>query len=833
MPFSVDEPAGLKGIVELALDMRWAWNHAADHIWQRLDPVLWESTRNPWLLLKSVGSQRLQTLARDEEFVRAFRACRSEHERALKAPAWFEEAHAGDPNRPTAYFSMEFGLSEALPLYAGGLGVLAGDHLKTASDLGVPVVGIGLLYRRGYFRQVLDALGNQLEFYPTNDPDIMPILPATDRSGAWLRVPIELPGRALWLRAWVARIGRVRLYLLDSNDPENSPADRGITAELYGGGAELRLQQELCLGIGGWRLIRALGLEPDVCHLNEGHAAFAVIERAQSIVEATGEPFEVALIAGRIGTIFTTHTAVAAGFDRFERTLIVPYLERYAAELNVPTETLFALGSEPGSASMFNMAYLAVLGSGWINAVSRLHKTVSRELFHELFPRWPFAEIPIVHVTNGVHTPSWDSREADQVWTQACGKDRWLGAMGQVEEAITKVEDKTLLGMRLHNRTRMIEFVRTHLERQLASRGTAPERIADAARVLSPDALTLCFARRFTGYKRVTLLLHDEERLVRILTNPKRPVQLVMAGKAHPQDEEGKELVRRWVTFTERPDVRNHAVFLSDYDLLVAEMLVQGADVWLNTPLRPWEACGTSGMKVLVNGGLNLSELDGWWSEAYSPDLGWALGDGNVHSDETAWDDTEADALYKHIELSIVPAFYDRDKNGIAGEWFALTRASMATLTPQFSANRMTREYVEMLYLPAAAAYRRRTADGLRIAHSLERWRHSLEQCWGDLRFGVSETTGAPPGPYRFGVKLDLGNLNPSFVRVELYAEGKTRGDPPERITMERGTLAGGTIQFTATVTTERAITDFTPRALPYHPEANLPLESPFVLWQH
>jgi starch phosphorylase len=661
----------------------------------------------------------------------------------------------------------------------------------------------------------------------------MPITPVRDKNGAWLRASFELPGRPLWLRAWVARVGRVRLYLLDSNDPENSPADRGITAELYGGGAETRLQQELCLGIGGWRLVRALGLEPEICHLNEGHAAFAIIERAQSVVAMTREPFDVALTAGRIGTIFTTHTAVAAGFDRFERTLITPYLQRYAAELSVPTETLFALGSEPDNASIFNMAYLAIRGSGWVNAVSQLHETVSRELFHELFPRFPFAEVPVSHVTNGVHVPTWESPEADRVWTQACGKDRWLGSMTNIESAITKLDDTTLMAMRVRNRLRLIKFVRTHLERQLASRGVAPERIADAATVLDPNALTLCFARRFTDYKRVTLLLHDEERLVRILTNPDRPVQLVMAGKAHPQDTEGKDLVRRWVAFTERPDVRQRAVFLSDYDLLIAEMLVQGADVWINTPLRPWEACGTSGMKVLVNGGLNLSELDGWWPEAYSPKVGWALGDGGIHTDETELNDHDAETLYEHIESEIVPAFYDLDKDGVSKTWLARTRASMATLTPQFSANRMTREYVESLYLKAAAAYRHRVSDGLRVAHDLQRWQAGLQQSWALLRFGAVETSGGPPSSYALSVTLDLANLNPSFVRVELYADPKAAGELPERIAMERGTVTGSRMQFTASVLTARPMTDYTPRALPFHPDANLPIESAAVLWQH
>ena len=428
--------------------------------------------------------------------------------------------------------------------------MLAGDHLKTANDLGVPVAGVGLLYSRGYFRQAFDAAGNQIELYPVNDPDVMPVLPARDAQGAWLRVSIPLPGRTLWLRAWVARIGRVRLYLLDSNDPQNSPADRGITAELYGGGPEMRLQQELCLGAGGWRLISALGLEPEVCHLNEGHAAFAALERARGIAATANAPFDDALTAGRAGTIFTTHTAVAAGFDRFDRATLAPYLECYAADLAVSPDALFALGAEPDGTALFNMAYLAIRTSGRVNAVSLLHEAVSRELFHDLFPRPSLRGNAIRHVTNGVHTPSWDSKETDRVWTEACGKSRWLGTFATVEDAIGRLDDATLATMRSRNRTNLIEFVRTRLSRDLASRGAGPDVLEQARSVLHPDVLTICFARRFTGYKRVDLLLHDEERLVRLLTNDDRPVQIVLAGKAHPEDAEGKQLVRRWVAFS-------------------------------------------------------------------------------------------------------------------------------------------------------------------------------------------------------------------------------------------------------------------------------------------
>jgi starch phosphorylase len=752
------------------------------------------------------------------------------------APAWFQHAHPQAPLTRVAYFSMEFALSEALPIYSGGLGNVAGDQLKAASDLGVPVVGVGLLYQQGYFRQVIAGDGSQEELYPYNDPAQLPIAPARGPDGAWLRLSVQGPGHEIWLRAWHVDIGRVALYLLDSNDPANPPALRGVASELYGGGPELRLRQELLLGIGGWRLLRALRLEPEVCHLNEGHAAFAVLERARTFMEDSGQPFDVALAVTRAGNLFTTHTAVPAGFDRFAPPLVERYLGRYAEEqLGIESRHLLALGrARPDDRDEpFNMAYLAVRGSTAVNGVSRLHGVVSRRLFQPLFPRWPEIEVPVGHVTNGVHTPTWDSAEADALWTRTCGPERWRGTMHTIEQDVAGASDQELWAMRAAARKDLVAYVRKRMTSHVASWDAAPEEAATICACLDPETLTLGFARRFATYKRPNLLLHDPDRLLRLLSNRERPVQLVLAGKAHPADHPGQDLITAWIQFTRRPDVQGRVIFLPDYDLLAAEHLVQGVDVWINTPRRPWEASGTSGMKVLVNGGLNLSELDGWWAEAYTPDVGWALGDGREHDTDPAWDAAEAEALYALLEREVVPAFYARDVRGIPVGWIAKMRASMAGLTPRFSANRVVREYTEAHYLPLASAYRARAADGARLGVELVAWRQGLAAHWPEARFGVLRVE--PQGTeQRVTIPVHLGGLDPEAVRIELYANPVDHGRA-ERHAMTRTRAldeAGGGFEYVASIPATGAVQDYTPRLLPNHPQVAIPLEASEILWQ-
>ena len=825
------------GLTELALNLRWTWKHAADKLWSRLDPELWEHTQNPWIVLQTVSQEKLESVRRDRESAKLIEELLQEKREAHDAITWFQQTQAESPLKLAAYFSMEYLLAEALPIYSGGLGNVAGDQLKAASDLGVPIVAIGLLYSQGYFRQEFDGAGNQVAIYPFNDPGQLPIKPLRDAKGEWLRVPIAFPGLKMWARAWQVEVGRSMLYLLDSNDPANPATFRSITGELYGGGPETRIRQEIILGIGGWRLLRALGLHPEVMHLNEGHAAFAILERARSWMGDHNQSFDVALAATRAGNIFTTHTAVDAGFDRFSPELMAKYCGHYAERvLGIGIEELLALGRhDPGNhAEPFNMAYLAMRGSSAVNGVSRLHGQVSRRLFQPLFPGWPAAEVPVGHVTNGVHVATWESAESDEFWTDTCGHKRWLGEIDHLEPALRQVNDLQLWQLRTQTTERLIEFTRKRLALQKEVEGATVDEVAEAGRIFDADVLTLGFARRFATYKRPNLLLHDPQRLLRILTNRERPVQLIIAGKAHPQDLAGQAMIRQWNDFIRGPQARCHVVFLSDYDKVLTQRLVQGIDIWINTPRRPWEASGTSGMKVLVNGGLNLSELDGWWAEAYTPEVGWAIGDGREHGDDPAWDAAEAEALYTVLERDVIPAFYERDEQGVPKRWVAKMRESLARLTPQFSANRTVREYTETRYVPAAAAYCRRAAEGGKRAMAIRQWQRALELHWNGVRFGeLHVETRGPQHLFRVPVYLD--ELAPDAVSVELYANPEPQQNEPFRTPMDRvQPLAGsvGGYLYSAEAPADRPAADYTPRIVPSYEGVNVPLEAGRILWQ-
>jgi starch phosphorylase len=827
---------GVELLSELALELRASWDHSTDDIWRRIDPELWDLTRNPWIVLQSASESTLKTLANDTVFRRRVEDLILARRAYETNPAWFQREHAHSALKSVAYFSMEFGLSEALPIYSGGLGNVAGDQLKAASDLGVPIIGVGLLYQQGYFRQVIDSNGNQLALNPFNSPIQLPISPVRDAQGELVRLQFAFPGNKVWVRAWQAKVGRVMLYLLDTNDPANPPAIRGITSELYGGGPELRLQQEMVLGIGGWRLLRRLQLKPDVCHLNEGHAALAVLERAGDFMDEAGQPFDAALAVTRAGNLFTTHTPVEAGFDRFDSSLVKIYLERYATErLRIELKDLLALGrlDPEDNREPFNMAYLAMRGSGAVNGVSRLHGEVSRRIFAQLFPRWPVNEVPVGSVTNGVHTPSWDSEFADRLWTDTAGPERWLDTMESTGDSIRAAPDDLIWGLRTANRRDLVGYTREVLARQIAANGGSEPEITAARNVFDPNALTLGFARRFATYKRPALLLHDPERFARILGNPRNPVQIVIAGKAHPADEYGKALIHQWIQFIRRDDVRAHAVFLADYDLHVAERMVQGVDVWINNPRRPWEASGTSGMKILVNGGLNLSELDGWWAEAYSPEVGWAIGDGQEHGDDPAWDAAEAEQLYERLEREVIPTFYERDEHGMPRAWIAKMRESMSRLTPEFSANRTVREYTEKYYLPAASGFHRREGDAGAIGVQIRNWQRLVLRQWPRLRFGkfnVESTTES----HLFMLQVYLNELDPDSVSVELFAD-RSNGTALERVRMTRDAPLVGAVNgytYVATVPATRPVVDYTARIVPFHPDAQVPLEANEITWQ-
>ena len=823
---------GIDALNELALNLHWSWNHAADPLWEALDSYLWQTTQNPWVILQTVSEDKVKTLLATPDFQQLLSTLLQHKRRFFSADAWFQKTHPGFALSTIAYFSMEFMLSEALPIYSGGLGNVAGDQMKAASDLGVPVVGVSLLWGQGYFRQDFDADGNQRVLYPVNDPGQLPIQPLRRANGEWLRIQIQLPGAMIWLRCWQVLVGRTKLFLLDANDFANTAAHRGITSELYGGDAEMRLKQEIVLGIGGWRLLRELGLNPEVCHLNEGHAAFAVLERVRYYMADHRVSFDVALTITRAGNLFTTHTAVPAGFDRFDPELCGKYLSHYAKdELAIPMEELLALGRQNATdgAESFNMAYLALRGSGQVSGVSKLHGQVSRHIFQPLFPRWPEAEVPVGSVTNGIHVPTWDSAEADALWTKVCGADRWRGER-PLTDAVRRLTTGELWQMRTEARKTMLTQVRDRYARQQSAEGASH---VDFVEIFKENVLTMGFARRFATYKRPDLLLHDPERLIRLLTNSQQPVQLILAGKAHPEDSPGQALIKQWNDFIERPEVRGHVVFLSDYDMQMAQELVKGMDLWINTPRRPWEACGTSGMKVLANGGLNISELDGWWAEAYTPKIGWAIGDGREHGEDAAWDTSEVESLYTLLEQQVVPEFYERDAQGLPSKWLERVRESMATLTPQFSAGRAIREYTNDHYLPAVTGYAARVANDGKLGAEVLQWQRSIGERWNTLRFGnvIAETKD---GQHRFQIAVVRGDFDPAQFRVEFYADptGESGAKPEILAACNSSAEPSGTIVYSACCSAKRPATDYTARLIPSHVGASVPLEAGQILWQ-
>lgn len=831
--FTREIPDKLVPYSDLAADLRWTWSHSGDAVWKSMDPVIWEQTENPYAVIQNMSQERLDELAKDRDFIKRLKYLSVSHKDYCCQPTWFSETHESTDLKMVAYFSMEFGLGKSLPLYAGGLGILAGDYLKAASDMGVPVVAIGLLYQEGYFRQMLDADGWQQEVYPYNDSTSLPIRPVQAKSGAWLHVTLDFPGRPVRLRLWQAQVGRVSLYLLDSNDPLNSPGDRGITSKLYGGGQELRLVQEIALGIGGWRALEALGLDIDICHLNEGHAAFVTLERARRFMQQNKVDCWEALWATRAGNVFTTHTPVAAGFDTYQSELLMKYGKVYADRIGVEPEDLLALGrKDPDNKNEpFNMAFLATRTCALTNGVSQLHGEVSRHIFKDLYPHWPEEEVPVSHITNGIHVPSWDSPWADELWTKACGKERWLGTADALSSLINDLSDEALWTFRGQERADLVMYARRQLALQLGQNGAREELILQARDVLDPNVLTIGFARRFATYKRPNLLLEDQQRFLRLLSNRDLPVQFIVAGKAHPQDQQGKQFVQEWAHFVAREDVRHHIVFLQDYDIAMAQEMVQGVDVWINTPLRPWEACGTSGMKVLVNGGLNISELDGWWAEAYADDVGWALGDGKEHR-EAGWNTFEAEQLYRLLEDEIVPMFYQRDMSGIPREWVKRIRTSMSRLAPRYSTNRMVQDYVESMYLPSAAAYQRRCEQQGHLAHELCQWERDLRHHWQEIHWGNLQVNAVKEG-WLFAVQVYLGEISADYVQVQLYADASDRGETNLQVMNQGVEIAGASnaYNYRCSIHTSRPSSDFTPRIIAHHPEARVPAENILIKW--
>ena len=771
-------PPELNDLRDISFNLWWCWNHDVIGLFRRLDRNLWEQTgHNPVLMLGSIDQERLQRAAQDEGFKAHLERVREDLQTYLSESAWFATTQFQTETPIIAYFSAEFGFTECLRSYSGGLGILAGDHIKSASDTGIPLVGVGLLYQQGYFRQYLNNDGWQQEFYPENDFYNLPLTRVNSDDGSPLMIAIDFPGRKVYANIWRVQVGRISVYLLDTNVPKNSPEDRTITNQLYGGDNETRIKQEIVLGIGGVTALDTLGIKPVVFHMNEGHSAFLALERIRRWIKHNNLSTFEAITLSRQSTVFTTHTPVPAGIDEFSVSLMQTYFRHYYPRLNMKWDEFLALGSandSTGSSQPFNMANLALKMATYINGVSKLHREVSRHMWQKFWKKVPIDEIPLDGVTNGVHMNSWISAEMSVLFDRYLGPEWKRNATSQnLWDRILEIPDEELWRVHERRKERLVAFTRRRLAEQIKRRGGLGSDIKAAREVLNSEALTIGFARRFATYKRGTLLFKDLDRLTRILTNPDRPVQLIFAGKAHPRDNEGKELIKEIVHLGRRDDFRNHIVFLENYDIAIGRYLVQGVDVWLNTPRRPMEASGTSGMKVVFNGGINLSILDGWWAEAYNPEVGWAIGGGEEYADLRYQDWVEANALYDVLEKEIIPQFYDIGRDDLPREWIAKMKQSLRQLGPMFNTNRMVKEYAESFYLPAFRQSQILQKNDRKELKELSAWRERLLDAWGDVR--ILQVNSDSPEETEVGSELDveafvhLAELLPSDVIVELY----------------------------------------------------------------
>jgi starch phosphorylase len=843
-------PAELSPLAALAKNLWWSWNESARDLFARIDPELYERvSENPIAVLTRAPQERLDALAKDPGYLADLARIHAELAAYLSRETWFDRTYRGTPlgGANLAYFSMEFGLHESVPVYSGGLGVLAGDHLKSASDLGLPLVGVGVAFSLGYFRQSLDHEGWQTERYPPNDWHDLPVSPVNDDAGKRVTISVSLPAgggvRGVALQAWRVDVGRVPLYLLDANLPENAPEDRGLTNTLYGGDKNHRIRQEILLGVGGVRFLEALGIRPSVCHMNEGHSAFLALERVRQLMTSAGAPFDAAVEAGSAGNVFTTHTPVPAGNDGFAADLIAPYLSLLGQGLGMGGEQVARLGrADPAqTGSEFSMPVLAIRMADRYNGVSVLHGREARAMWRVLWPRLAEHEVPIGSITNGVHLGTWVARDVAALYTRVLGPE-WVerGHDPGLWARIAEVPDAELWSLRERARARLVADLPARMRALTERKGV----VFDPGKLpapLDPQALTLGFARRFATYKRGTLLLRDPERLRRILSQAGRPVQLVFAGKAHPQDWGGKELIRDIVRASRSDAFRGRIVFVEDYDMSVARALVSGVDVWLNTPRRPLEASGTSGMKAAMNGVLNASVLDGWWAEAYAGDNGFAIGHGEEYADAEHGDRVEAQALYRLLEDEIIPLFYDRDDAGLPRGWIARVKRTIATVGAFFNTSRMVEEYTTRLYDPAARRAASLTADGLARARALCAWRDRIASAWPAVR--IETVTDHAPRPIRSGEQVaitadvHLGALSPAEVEVEVYF-GRLRADQ----TIGAGSslplghaadLGGGRHRFEGRVPArESGEHAFAIRVLPRNEALPNPFASRLLAWQ-
>lgn len=840
-------PPQLGRLHELTYNLRWAWDHETIALFRRLDPDLWEETgHNPEWMLGRMSQERLNDLVGDTSFMAHYaRVCRSFDDYMGAKETWFAAQYGEREGQPViAYFSMEFGLTECLQNYSGGLGVLSGDHLKSASDLGVPLVGVGILYQEGYFQQYLNADGFQQESYPLNDYVNQPVKLQTNAAGQAIKISAPLPERELYAQIWKVQVGRASIYLLDANIDDNLlEEDRNLTDRLYGGDRRTRIRQEMLLGIGGVRLLRALGIQADIFHMNEGHSAFLLLERIRNYICDYGLSFEQASALTAASSVFTVHTPVPAGLERFGFDLIDEHFTDLMADLGLSREQFLDLGRENmGHYELFSLSVMALNLSSGTNGVARLHGEVSREMWQWVYPNVPLHEVPIRAITNGVHVQTWVSQEMAQLF------DRYLDPGWRSEESrrevwagVASIPDAELWRTHVRRRERLVAFARDRLREQLQRRGVSQTEIEEADDVLNPDALTIGFARRFATYKRATLIFRDLGRLRKLLTDADRPVQFIFAGKAHPHDNEGKELIRTIVNVARDLDFRNAIVFLENYDINVARYMVQGVDVWLNNPRRPKEASGTSGMKVIYNGGLNCSILDGWWAEAYRSDIGWSIGHGEEYrEDEWAHQDyVESQALYNLLEQDIVPLFYRQARDGLPREWIRRVKRSMKALAPRFNTHRMVQQYTEEFYMPRFAVSQAMSCANFAGTAAFVDWRRRLDQVWhevnvldvdirdGDVEIGSCATIHA---------RVALGQLCPHDVKVQLYfgmldSAGNIREGEAVDMRIERENGSGAYTYAADHVFLKTGNVGFSVRILPHHDYLHTSIIPHKIVW--
>lgn len=851
-------PDPLKDLEFVAQNMFWSWNADCVDLFKRIDGNLWSACRhNPVKMLGNTSQAKFESLAKNDGFLGELRRITEKLRSYLDAPTWFEKVCSKTSKPIIAYFSAEFGIHECLPIYAGGLGILAGDHIKSASDLGIPLVGIGLLYQKGYFHQYLNVDGWQQEVYVENDFYNMPVELIRKESGRPLTISVEYPGRCVSAQIWCASVGRVKVYLLDTNIPANSLADRMITSSLYGGDRELRIRQEIMLGIGGLKALSAMGITPAVCHMNEGHAAFMALERIRDLRSAKNMTFDEAVEATRAGNVFTIHTPVKAGLDEFRVELMDRYFANYFPKLGINRDRFLGLGRmlADDENETFKMPILALKLSSYANGVSKLHGEISRGMWGSLWPGVPLDEVPIKSVTNGIHTKNWLSDEMDSLYERYLGPNWADETMDKsIWENVEQIPDEEFWHIHQRCRERLIVFARNRLKMQMQRRGTYHTELNHAEEVLDPETLTIGFARRFATYKRGTLLLRDPQRLMKLLTDPKRPVQLIFAGKAHPRDAEGKDIIRHIIHFAAQHDVRRRIVFLENYDIDMARVMVRGVDVWLSNPRRPMEASGTSGMKAAVNGVLNISTLDGWWCEGYTPDGGWVIGAGESYEDPDYQDIVESQALYNMLENEVIPLFYTRSVDNLPRAWIRRVKNSIKWITPRFNTHRMVAEYTRKFYNPAAAKWRYLTAEAMARAKAFSQWKADIRDAWPecavkDVIMDVHEDQGSeqlnPRQPQlKVGSQLcaralvRLGKVSSDDVSVELYygpvdSWGNIREGSAVRMDYDKAADEQGEHWFTGLMSCKKTGQHgVAVRVLPRHADLVNPHELGLILWE-